>query len=86
LPPSREELFKRLLNRDQNDEKIANERMKQFKNDVLHWNDYDFVVINDDLEKCYNQIITFIKKKLQLKTNPIYDKNHIKKHIEILLK
>jgi len=85
LPPSREELFKRLLNRDQNDEKTANERMKQFKNDVLHWNDYDFVVINDDLQKCYDQIINFIEKS-KLETNTSYDKNHIKKHIELLIK
>ncbi len=85
LPPSREELFKRLLNRDQNDEKTANERMKQFKNDVLHWNDYDFVVINDDLQKCYNQIINFIEKS-KFETNTSYDKNHIEKHIELLIK
>ena len=66
LPPSKEELFKRLLNRDQNDEKIANERMKQFKKDVLHWKNYDFVVINDDLKKCYDQIIAFIEKGLKV--------------------
>ena len=72
LPPSKEELFKRLLNRDQNDEKIANERMKQFKKDVLHWKNYDFVVINDDLEKCYNEILDIIlleKKGIKKKQN-----------------
>ena len=61
LPPSRDELYKRLLNRDRNDEKIAKERMIQFNEDVLHWKDYDFVVINDDLENCYKKIIKFIK-------------------------
>ena len=85
LPPSREELFKRLLNRDQNDEKTANERMKQFEKDVLHWNDYDFVVINDDLQKCYSQIINFIEKS-KLDSNTYYDKSHIEKHIELLIK
>tara|TARA_B100001996_G_scaffold123285_1_gene93303 strand:- start:549 stop:1181 length:633 start_codon:yes stop_codon:yes gene_type:complete len=85
LPPSREELFKRLLNRDQNDEKTANERMKQFEKDVLHWNDYDFVVINDDLQKCYSQIINFIEKS-KLDSNTYYDKKHIEKHIELLVK
>ena len=86
LPPSKEELFKRLLNRDQNDEKIANERMQQFKKDVLHWKDYDFVVINDDLQKCYNQIINFIEKESKIRSTYAYDKNHIEKHIEKLLK
>ncbi len=86
LPPSRKELFKRLLNRDQNDEKNALERMKQFKKDVLHWKDYDFVVINDDLQKCYDQIILFIEKKLKSEFKTTYDKNHIEKHIELLIK
>ncbi len=61
LPPSREELYKRLLNRDKNNKKIANERMKQFNIDVLNWKDYDHVVINDDLDNCYNEIIKFIE-------------------------
>ena len=37
--------------------------MKQFKKDVLHWKDYDFAVINDNLEKCYKLIISFIKSR-----------------------
>ena len=86
LPPSKEELFKRLLNRDHNDEKIANERMQQFKKDVLHWKDYDFVVINDDLQKCYDQIINFIEKESKVSSIYAYDKTQIEKHIEKLLK
>ena len=68
LPPSKKELFKRLLKREKKDKKIATERMKQFKNDVRHWRDYDFTVINDQVENCYNQIAKFInskKKKIQ---------------------
>ena len=47
LPPSRKELFNRLLNRDLNDEKNAIERMKQFDKDVLHWINYDLEGIDD---------------------------------------
>ena len=61
LPPSRDELYKRLLNRDKNHEKIAMQRMRQFNEDVLHWKDYDLVVINDDLNKCYDKITKFIE-------------------------
>ena len=61
LPPSRDELYNRLLNRDKNDEKIAKERMTQFNEDVLHWKDYDFAVINDDIGDCYKKIIQFIE-------------------------
>ena len=86
LPPSKDELFKRLLNRDNNDKKIANERMQQFKEDVLHWKDYDLVVINDNLQKCYNDIIKFIELKKNNKNNYIYNIDLIKNHIENLLK
>ena len=56
LPPRREELFTRLSNRDMKDKLIAEERMKQFGRDVLHWINYDYVVINDNLEKCFLKI------------------------------
>ena len=38
------------------DKLIAEERMKQFERDVLHWINYDYVVINDDLKSCYSKI------------------------------
>tara|TARA_Y100001970_G_scaffold279139_1_gene385947 strand:+ start:120 stop:755 length:636 start_codon:yes stop_codon:yes gene_type:complete len=86
LPPSRDELFKRLLNRDNNDKKIANERMKQFKEDVLHWIDYDLVVINDNLNKCYKDILNFINLKKNNKNEKNFNSEEIKKHVENLLK
>ena len=73
LPPSRNELYNRLLNRDKNDEKIAKERMAQFNDDVLHWKDYDLTVINDDVENCYKKIINFIKSDKIIK-DPDYQK------------
>ncbi len=73
LPPSRDELYNRLLNRDRNDEKIAKERMTQFNEDVLHWKDYDFAVINDDVENCYKKIIKFIESG-QNETDSNYQK------------
>ncbi len=60
LPPSKKILLERLKKRDLKDEKIVNERMKQFEKDLLQWKNYDYVVINDDLEKCYNQINSII--------------------------
>ena len=73
LPPSRDELYNRLLNRDKNDEKIAKERMTQFNEDVLHWKDYDFAVINDDIGNCYKKIIQFIESG-DNKKDPNYQK------------
>jgi len=83
LPPSKSELFNRLKNRDMQDKNIVEERMKQFNEDIKKWESYDFVVINDDLEKCYKEIISFINKKINnLDIN--YDKNNIFNHIKKL--
>ncbi len=85
LPPSRKELFNRLLNRDLKDEKNAMERMKQFDKDVVHWNNYDLVVINDDFNECYNKIINYINLKKN-NSSETYDKIKINKHVLDLLK
>ncbi len=85
LPPSKEELFNRLLKRDQKDKRIASERMKQFKTDITHWKDYDFTVINDKVEKCYKQIINFIMDQTKNKKKSKYNRQNIKNHIKNLL-
>ncbi len=83
LPPSKEILFKRLSNRDMKDKLIADERMKQFSRDVLHWINYDYVVINDDLNKCYSKICNLIKAELTNDSKD-YDLDFIRSHIEKL--
>ena len=80
LPPSRKELFKRLSNRDMKDKLIAEERMKQFDKDILHWKDYDYVIINNELEICYDQISNYIDCEISKKKST-YNIDQIKKHI-----
>ena len=83
LPPSREILFKRLSNRDMKDKLIADERMKEFNRDVLHWINYDYVIINDDLDKCYNKIKNLITAELNDGPKD-YDQDYIRAHVERL--
>jgi len=83
LPPSKEVLFERLSNRDMKDKLIAEERMKQFGRDVLHWINYDYVVINDDLQSCYAKITNLIKAEV-LNGSKDYDEEFIRKHVEKL--
>lgn len=84
LPPSKKVLLDRLIKRDLKDEKIVNERMKQFEKDLQQWRNYDYVVINDDLEKCYNQITSIINENLNNeKVN--YNLKNIEDHINSLL-
>ena len=83
LPPSKEVLFNRLSNRDMKDKLIAEERMKQFDKDILHWKNYDYVVINDDLQGCFNQICNLIKSEINNFTNE-YNKELVLKHVKKL--
>jgi guanylate kinase len=63
LPPDKEELKKRLLQRNQDKLEIVDQRLKSYNNEILHWNDYDYVVINDNLEICFKQIEKIIYSK-----------------------
>ena len=83
LPPSKEELFERLSSRDMKDKLIAEERMKQFERDVLHWINYDYVVINDDLKKCFSKIKNLIEAEINNGSKD-YDLEYIRSHVNKL--
>ena len=84
LPPSKETLLSRLSERENNDNSVINERMRSFKNDIMHWEEYNHVVINDSLEMCLNEILKIID--LELNDGPIEtDKEKREKHIDKLL-
>ena len=83
LPPSKKVLFNRLSNRDMKDKLIVDDRMKEFNKDILHWKNYDYVVINDDLQRCFNEICELIDSFINESKNN-YDKKLIEKHISKL--
>ena len=84
LPPNIETLRDRLSNRDMKDKLILKRRMSQFKDDVLHWKEYDYVVINNDLEKCYKAIMSIIDCEKKGKKF-LFDQNKIKEKISELI-
>ena len=83
LPPSKEVLFDRLSNRHMKDKLIVEERMKQFERDVLHWINYDYVVINENLEKCYSKILNLINAEINDGSKD-YDSEYIRQHVKRL--
>ncbi len=83
LPPSKEVLFERLSKRHENDKKIAQERMKQFERDVLHWINYDYVVINNDLNECHLKITKLIDAEINSGSKD-YDLEYIRSHVDKL--
>ena len=83
LPPSKDELFERLSNRDMKDKLIAEERMKQFERDVLHWINYDYVVVNDNLDTCFSKIKNLIDAEVSNGSKD-YDLEFIRNHVNKL--
>ncbi len=84
LPPSKKALFDRLSNRDMKDKLIVEERMKQFNKDVLHWKNYDYVVINDNLKNCYKEVNSLIESEVN-KTKNNYNIQLVEKHVNQLV-
>ncbi len=83
LPPSKEVLLERLSNRDMKDKLIVEERMKEFSRDVLHWINYDYVIVNDNLKECYSKISNLIDAEIDNGSKD-YDKEYIRKHVDKL--
>ena len=63
LPPNIKVLRERLLNRHGGQEKLIEQRMKKFNEEVSHWKEYNYIVVNDNLEECYNKILNIIKSE-----------------------
>ncbi len=84
LPPSKKVLYERLSNRDMKDKLIVEERMKQFDKDILHWKNYNYVVINDDLNDCYKKITNILDSEFKNKKSD-YDKISVEDHIKKLI-
>ncbi len=63
LPPSKKELKKRLVEREQDRNTSIEKRLLSYEMDSFHWNEYDYILLNDKLEICYNQIEKIIHDK-----------------------
>ena len=81
LPPSMQELERRLRARAQDPENIVQDRMTKARDEISHFNEYDFVLVNDDLNGTYQKIRSIIEAKRVARQN----KEDIKKLIEQFL-
>jgi len=85
LPPNIKILKERLLNRHEGRIELIETRLNKFNEEVSHWHEYNYVVINDDLNKCYDKILNIItseKKGITQKQNL----EEIKKKVNELIK
>ncbi len=60
IPPSKKELKSRLVKRNLDSKNEVSKRFEAFDNDIKHWDDYDYILINNNLENCYKQIENII--------------------------
>jgi guanylate kinase len=56
LPPSMKELKARLKRRAEDQEDVIETRLKNSRTEIEHWTEYDFVVVNDDLDRAFSQV------------------------------
>ncbi len=56
LPPSIDELRRRLISRAQDEDDVIDSRMERAKGEISHWAEYDYVVVNDDLDTCFAKV------------------------------
>ena len=84
LPPNIQTLKKRLLNRHKGQEELIEKRMDNFNEETSHWNEYNYVFVNDDLDTCYEKILNVIKsEKRGISQNQ--NTNEIEKKIKELI-
>jgi guanylate kinase len=65
LPPSRQSLEERLRNRRTDSEEVIARRLRDAVGDMSHWNEFDYVVVNDDFEKAVNDLVSIIEGRGQ---------------------
>jgi guanylate kinase len=68
LPPSIDDLESRLKKREEQNKELINQRMKMAKDEIKHWKDYKYIVVNKDVENCFKQITKIIKIERQLRS------------------
>ena len=84
LPPNIQALKKRLLNRHKGQEELIEKRMDSINEETSHWNEYNYVFVNDDLDTCYEKILNVIKsEKRGISQNQ--NTNEIEKKIKELI-
>jgi guanylate kinase len=66
IAQKKEELKNRLIKRNQNTLREIEKRFKSFDEDIKHWNDYDYIVVNENLDICFRQIETIINNNKKI--------------------
>ncbi|MCV6602543.1 MAG: guanylate kinase [Cohaesibacter sp.] len=61
LPPSMDELKNRLVRRAEDKEEVIQRRLENAKVEIAHWDEYDYVIVNDDLERAFKAVSSILE-------------------------
>lgn len=82
LPPSNEILLKRLKKRAEDSDEIVKKRMSKAKSEISHWIEYDYVLINNDLNICSSDILNILNTERMRRSRQRYIYDFISKLID----
>jgi guanylate kinase len=68
LPPSKQELYRRLQNRHNCDIDLAKFRQERADDEIRHWNEYDYIIINKNIEESLDKLLSILRAE-RLKQN-----------------
>lgn len=68
LPPSINDLENRLKKREEKNQELIDQRMKMAKDEINHWKDYKYIVVNKNVENCFEQITKIVKIERELRS------------------
>lgn len=81
LPPSTDELKKRLKRRAEDSDEIVENRMSKARSEISHWVEYDYVLINEDINKCLEKILVIIEAERSKRSRQKYIFDFVEKLI-----
>ena len=84
MPPSRDELERRLRGRRTDSEEVIQRRLRQALSDMAHWSEFDYVIINDDLDKATAELADIVSTgRAENRTNSPETKVRIEKILAV---
>ena len=81
MPPSLDVLRNRLVKRGQDSDQVINSRMDKAKNEIIHYDEYDYTIINDDLETAFEQLKNIVLAERQKTANQMVKNAELLKNL-----
>jgi guanylate kinase len=82
LPPSMEELKNRLVRRAEDKEEVIQRRLENAKIEISHWDEYDYVIVNDDLERAFKAVASILEAERHKRDRVVGARNFVEEMLK----